>query len=132
MAGMPRRGCGPPRPRRRTSATRCSCGLRRRALSTRLALVGPAPSWPLPVDLAEGELWHGVDDYELEEAAFTRALATRETALGWRGLARARDRRGNKAGACEAYRRVTQLLAGEPPTAALAIEARGYTLLCVP
>ena len=103
-----------------------------RALSTRLALVGPAPPWPLPVDLAEGELWHGVDDYELAEAAFTRALATRETALGWRGLARARDRRGNKAGACEAYRRVTQLLAGEPPTAALAVEARGYTLLCVP
>jgi len=103
-----------------------------RALSTRLAFNGAAPSWPLPVDLAEGELWHGVDDYELAEAAFTRALVTRETALAWRGLARARDRRGNKPGACEAYRRVAQMLAGETPPAALAVEARGYLLLCVP
>lgn len=99
---------------------------------TRLALVGPAPSWPLPVDVAEGELWHGVDDYELAEAAFARALAARASPLAWRGLARARDRRGNQSGACEAYRRVQQALAAESAAGPFAVEARAYLLLCRP
>lgn len=103
-----------------------------RAVATRLALTGPAPTWPLPVDLAEGELWHGVDDYELAEAAFARALATRESPLAWRGLARARDRRANRTGACEAYRRVQQALATESAAGPLGVEARAYLLLCTP
>ena len=103
-----------------------------RAVAARLALAGPAPLWPLPVDLAEGELWHGVDDYELAEAAFTRALATRESPLAWRGLARAQDRRANRSGACQAYRRVQQALAAESAPGPLAVEARAYLLLCTP
>lgn len=103
-----------------------------RALSTRLTLLGTSPAWPLPIDLAEGELWHGVDDYELAEEAFARALAGGDSAVAWRGLARARDRRGNRAGACEAYRRVQRALGGESAPGPLAAEARGYVLLCVP
>ncbi len=103
-----------------------------RALSARLALAGPAPVLPLPIDLAEGELWHGVDDYELAEAAFTRALTVANAPAAWRGLARARDRRGNRAGACDAYRRVAAGLAGEVTPGPLAAEARGYLLLCTP
>lgn len=103
-----------------------------RAISTRLALTGQAPAVPLAIDRAEGELWHGVDDYELAEVAFTRALAVAETPAAWRGLARARDRRGNHVGACEAYRRVAAGLAGEATPGPLAAEARGYLLLCTP
>ena len=101
-----------------------------RAISTRLALVGGAPAVPLGIDVAEGELWHGVDDYELAEAAFIRALAAVETPVAWRGLARARDRRGNRAGACDAYRRVADGLTGQAAPGPLAAEARGYLLLC--
>lgn len=103
-----------------------------RALSARLALAGPTPVLPLPIDLAEGELWHGVDDYELAEAAFTRALAVADTPAAWRGLARARDRRGNRVGACDAYRRVAAGLALEATPGPLAAEARGYLLRCTP
>lgn len=103
-----------------------------RALSARLALTGPSPAVPLAIDRAEGELWLGVDDYELAEAAFTRALAATETPAAWRGLARARDRRGNRAGACEAYRTVAAGLAVEATPGPLAAEARGYLLLCTP
>jgi tetratricopeptide (TPR) repeat protein len=103
-----------------------------RAISTRLALSGPAPAVPLAIDRAEGELWHGVDDHELAEAAFTRALAVADTPAAWRGLARARDRRGNRAGACEAYRRAATGLAREAAPGPLATEARGYLLLCTP
>jgi hypothetical protein len=101
-----------------------------RAISMRLALVGAAPAVPFGIDVAEGELWHGVDDYELAEAAFTRALAATETPAAWRGLARARDRRGNRAGACDAYRHVADALAGHAAPGPLAAEARGYLLLC--
>lgn len=101
-----------------------------RAVATRLALTGAAPVWPLPIDLAEGELWHGVDDYELAEAAFTRGLAAYDSPLAWRGLARARDRRANRSGACDAYRRVQQALAAATPPGPLAVEAHGYLRLC--
>lgn len=103
-----------------------------RALSARLALAGPAPTLPLPIDLAEGELWYGVDDYELAEASFTRALAVADAPAAWRGLARARDRRGNRTGACDAYRRAAAGLAGEAAPGPVAAEARGYLLLCTP
>ena len=101
-----------------------------RAIATRLALTGSPPAMPLAVDHAEGELWFGVDDYELAEAAFTRALAATETPAAWRGLARARDRRGNRTGACEAYRRVADALARVATPGPLAGEARAYLLLC--
>ena len=92
--------------------------------------IAAAPAVPIGIDLAEGELWHGVDDYELAEAAFTRALGAAETPAAWRGLARARDRRGNRAGACDAYRRVADALAAQATPGPLAAEARGYLLLC--
>lgn len=101
-----------------------------RDLSERLGAGREAPRWPLPVDVAEGELWYLVDDFELSEAAFTRALASPpETPFAWRGLARARDRRGDRRGACAAYRRT---LAVAQPGSGIAAEARGYVLVCTP
>lgn len=101
-----------------------------RDLAARAALTGTPARWPLPIDLAEGELWSSVDDYELAEASYMRALATRDSAAAWRGLGRARDRRGNRGAACAAYRRARDAAATAAPTGAVANEARGYLLLC--
>jgi len=102
------------------------------ARSARLRLAGAPPRWPLTVDLAEGELWRGVHDYELAEAGFERAIAAGESPVAWRGLARTRDRRGNVTGACDAYRHVLRLLAADPAPGVLALEARGYLVNCAP
>ena len=97
-------------------------------LARRLSAGRDQPRWPLPVDAAEGELWFDVDDFELSEAAFARALAAPAPGQAlWRGLARARDRRGNREGACAAYRRTLDVAT---PGSALAAEARGYVLVC--
>lgn len=80
-----------------------------RDVAARLTASGHAPLWPLPFDVAEGELWLGVDDYELAELAYARALALEDSAAAWFGLARARDGRGERAAACEAYRRVDRM-----------------------
>ncbi len=86
-----------------------------RDLAARRALTRESARWPLPIDLVEGELWSSVDDYELAEASYARALAGRDSALAWRGLARARARRGNRPGACTAYERALTLAL--PPVA---------------
>lgn len=100
-----------------------------RDVSRRLALGGSAPRWPRPIDRGEGELWHRVDDFELAESAFAAAVAGDDSAASFRGLARARDRRGNRAGACAAYRAVSTRAAVTTPVGG---EARGYLLLCAP
>ena len=100
-----------------------------RDVSRRIALAEPAPRWPLPIDRAEGELWMRVDDFELAERAFTTALRLEATAAAFRGLARARDRRGQRGPACAAYREVASRAAAGSP---YAVEARGYLLLCTP
>ena len=101
-----------------------------RALASRLALAGDRARWPLPIDLVDGELWSRVDDYELAEASYTRALAERDSAAGWRGLARARDRRGNREGACAAYRKAVEAAGAALTAGGVASEARGYLRLC--
>lgn len=103
-----------------------------RAIAERLALAGPAPTVPLAIDAAEGALWHSVDDYELAEAAYARALATADTPAGWRGLARARERRGNRAGTCDAYQHVAAALAGTEAAGGMLAEARAYLVDCQP
>lgn len=103
-----------------------------RLTASRMALAGDRAVWPLSPDLAEGTLWMQVDDYEQAEAAFTAAVAVRESAVAWAGVARARDRRGNKKGACAAFRKVTALVPEAFRKGALATEARGYGLLCEP
>ncbi|MFN7979936.1 MAG: hypothetical protein U0P30_17525 [Vicinamibacterales bacterium] len=100
-----------------------------RDVSRRIALGGAVPRWPRPIDRAEGELWQRVDDFELAERAFMAAVKGDDSAASFAGLARARDRRGNRAGACEAYRAVTTRAALTTP---VGIEARGYLLLCTP
>lgn len=101
-----------------------------RDVSRRLALAEPAPRWPLPIDRAEGELWMRVDDFELAERAFTTASQLEAAAAAaFRGLARARDRRGQRGPACAAYREVASRAAAGSP---YAVEARGYLLLCTP
>jgi hypothetical protein len=99
-------------------------------LAATLALAGERARWPLPIDVVEGELWFRVHDYELAEASYTRALATRESPAAWRGLARARDRRGNRAGACGAYRRALDAVIALEPKGGVAAEARGYLQSC--
>lgn len=101
-----------------------------RALASRLALAGDRARWPLPIDLVDGELWSRVDDDELAEASYTRALAERDSAAGWRGLARARDRRGNREGACAAYRKAVEAAGTAPAAGGVVSEARGYLRLC--
>lgn len=101
-----------------------------RAVASRLALVGERARWPLPIDVVVGELWARVDDYELAEASFTRALAEGNSAAAWTGLARARDRRGNRAGACEAYRRARDTVASSFPQGLVASEAGSYFVTC--
>lgn len=100
-----------------------------RDVSRRLATGAAAPRWPSPIDRAEGDLWHRVDDFELAETAFTAAVAADDTVASWRGLARARDRRGNRSGACAAFRTVA---ARAPAGSTARVEARGYLLLCAP
>ncbi len=103
-----------------------------RDLATRMALTGDRARWPLPIDLVDGELWLRVDDFELAEASYARALAERESAAGWRGLARARDRRGNRAGACAAYRKARDAAGPATATGVVATEAGGYLRVCAP
>lgn len=88
---------------------------------------GPAgqtpPHWPLPFDLAEGELWLGVDDFELAELAFAKALALEDSPVAWFGMARARAGRGDTEGACQAYRRVNRPGVTAPELAAASARA---------
>jgi len=103
-----------------------------RDLATRMALTGDRARWPLPIDLVDGELWLRVDDFELAEASYTRALAVRDSAAGWRGLARARARRGNRDGACAAYRKARDSAGPAQATGVVATEAGGYLRACEP
>lgn len=86
--------------------------------------------WPLPPDIAEGELWLAVDDHEMAEKAFARALAAGHSPVALRGLARARARRGDMAGACAPFRRALELVQAERPEGPLAVEARAFLPLC--
>lgn len=100
-----------------------------RDLTHRLGLAGTLTPWPLPIDLAEGELWLGVDDYELAEQAYARALAREDSPTAWYGLARARAARGDAAGACDAYRRVDRMGVAAP---ALVVASARALERCVP
>ena len=86
--------------------------------------------WPLPPDVAEGELWLVVQDPALADPAFTRALAAKETAVAFRGQARARASGANMAGGCEPFRRALALVEGTRPDGPLAVEARAFLRLC--
>jgi hypothetical protein len=89
-----------------------------------------ATAWPLPFALAEGELWLVVDDHDLAEAAFARALGRRTSAAALRGIARSRSRRGDMAGACSPFRQALALVEVERPAGPLAVEARAFLRLC--
>lgn len=98
-------------------------------LSQRLA-DGQRP-WPLVPAVAEGELWLVLSDYELAAAAFTRAIdGAGETAIALRGLARARARGGDTAGACGPFSRVVALLPADLAEGAAATEAKAFLRLC--
>lgn len=100
-----------------------------RDISERLEAGTSAPRWPSPIGEVEGTLWLEVDDFELAEAAFLRALEVRNAAASWAGLARARDRRGKREEACDAYRHALAALVADLG-GALAREATGYLLAC--
>lgn len=101
-----------------------------RDLGRRLAVDDIGLRWPLPFDHAEGELWLEVDNYELAEAAFTRAVTTLATAAGWRGLARALDRQAKSDAACDAYRHVLATLGSDRPPSPLEAEAEAAMTTC--
>lgn len=103
-----------------------------RLLASRMALAGDTATWPMPIELGEASLWMLVDDYEQAETAFAAAANGKASAAALAGLARARDRRGNKSGACAAYRQLMADAPAEAKGSALVTEARGYTLLCDP
>lgn len=86
--------------------------------------------WPLPFAIAEGELWLTVDDHEQAEAAFARAVTAMPSGLALRGVARARARRGDMAGACAPYTQALALVDAVRPEPPLAVEARAFLRLC--
>jgi hypothetical protein len=86
--------------------------------------------WPLPFALAEGELWLAVQDHDLAEAAFTRALTPSPSGMALRGVARARARRGDMAGACAPYKQALAVVDADRPEHPLAVEARAFLRLC--
>lgn len=95
-----------------------------RDLGRRLDAAGTPAEWPQPFDLAEAELWLNLDDFELAELAFARALARDDSTAGWFGLARARAGRGDAAGACHAYARVATRKDVAPDVTAATARAR--------
>lgn len=86
--------------------------------------------WPLPLAIAEGELWLAVDDHEQAEVAFARALTATPSGIALRGVARARARRGDMAGACAPYTQALALVDAVRPEPPLAVEARAFLRLC--
>lgn len=103
-----------------------------RDLDRRLTVDAVSPGWPLEFDQAEGELWLEVDDYELAEAALSRAVTGRATAAAWRGLARALDRQAKTYAACDAYRRVVATLGPGAVPSPLKAEAEAAIAACPP
>lgn len=101
-----------------------------RTLSSRLLLIGEPSTWPRPMDLAEGELWLAVDDYEPAEAAFDAALVSRESVAALTGLGRTRAHRGNNTGACTAFKRAASIVPSVYRNGAVAVEAKKYARFC--
>ena len=95
-----------------------------RDLTERLSTRGRRALWPLPYNLAAGELWHEVDRYAEAADAFERAAGGGGSPLAWVGLARAYARLGNRPGACGAYRRI------DDAAPALLDEARAFLRGC--
>ena len=77
-----------------------------RDLTERLSTRGRRALWPLPYNVAAGELWYEVDRYVEAVDAFERAASAGGSPLAWSGLARAYERLGNRPGACRAYRQI--------------------------
>ncbi len=73
------------------------------------ALPVDRPAWPLAIDEAAGELWLEVDRFAEARDALERAVRPSGTARSWLALARVRQRLGDRAGACDAYRRLQAL-----------------------
>lgn len=95
-------------------------------LAARLDPVGERPRWPLPAALLAGDLWYEVDRYAEARDAYRTALALSATAYGQRGLARALNRLGETAAACDAYRQLTAWPSPHRVSAAALAEARAY------
>jgi tetratricopeptide (TPR) repeat protein len=100
------------------------------AAALSLRLLPGMRQWPMPFAVAEGEVWLVVDDHEQAEVAFERALAQEVTAAALRGLARARMRRGDTAGACAAFRRALGLVGGARPAGPIWQEADAFLRPC--
>jgi hypothetical protein len=91
-----------------------------RSLSDLLALAGPPPDSPLPIDELEGELWFEVDRFTESRDAYERATKLKPSPNAWIGLARASDKLGDTVTACRAYNSAASV-AGLPPSVELEI-----------
>ena len=98
-----------------------------RSLSELMALAGPPPEAPLPIDELEGELWFEVDRFTESRDAYLRATRLKPSPNAWIGLARASDRLGDAVTACRAYNSAASV-AGLPPSVELEISL--YKLKC--
>jgi hypothetical protein len=101
-----------------------------RSVAESLRLARVERSWPLPIDLVDGELWLEVDRFTEAAAAFERLIDGPFAARASLGLGAARERLDNRSGACAAYQRA----AAGTLTAAAAERARLATtrLACSP
>ena len=97
-----------------------------RSLSDLMALTGPPPESPLPIDELEGELWFEVDRFTESRDAYLRATKLKPTPNAWIGLARASDKLGDTASACRAY--ASAASQNLPPSVELEISL--YRLKC--
>jgi hypothetical protein len=76
-----------------------------RTLAESLRLAREAYTWPLPIDLVEGELWLEVDRFVEAREAFARVAGAALAARAALGLGRSLERLDDVPGACAAYRR---------------------------
>lgn len=90
-------------------------------LAEALRLARREVRWPLPLELAAGELWLEVDRYAEARDAFERAADGPRTALG---RARVLERTAGRDEACRAYRGV-EPLASSPAARRQVVEAIG-------
>jgi pimeloyl-ACP methyl ester carboxylesterase len=101
-----------------------------RTLADSLGLARVARPWPLPIDVAAGELWLEVDRFSDARDAFARVTDEGLAARVALGSGQVLERVSDQAGACTAYRRAA--LGGLAPAATERARLAVIRLKCPP